>query len=171
MAIKPLRMLCSPTIFQCTSATFSPLWNTANSVQSWVMRSAYHSWSLPTYWHSDQQPMARVCSTLCSPAKDKMRPLFGIVRIIWWNWRWMAFKSSKISAWSKPMLLIIKRAWVVMYEFWTLIEKMRCHIHPLQWRNTDFSLNVQKCRNSLRYRRLRNPVLSHFVLKSKWAYR
>ena len=60
--------------------------------------------ALPKLRTSLQQPWCSTRARLSSSPLMTMRPEPGTVRTRWWNWRSMAARSSKISAWSNSRL-------------------------------------------------------------------
>ena len=54
-----------------------------------------------------QQPIASTSARCWSSPLTIKRPRRGTVRTRWWNWRWIAATSGKMSAWSNSRLLRI----------------------------------------------------------------
>ena len=57
-----------------------------------------------------QQPIASTSARCASSPLTISRPRRGTVRTRWWNWRWIAARSGKMSAWSNSRLLRIATA-------------------------------------------------------------
>ena len=102
-----------------TVPTSRPRCSTTNSPPSACSRRALQSKPLPPSARASataaasrpkvstgvQQPIASTCARCASSPLTSSRPLRGTVRTRWWNWRWIAATSGKMSAWSYSRLL------------------------------------------------------------------
>ena len=102
MAASALSWLCTPPSSHCTRATGLPWCSTAKSCGS---PSALKSLTVaPKLRTSLQQPWCSTRVRLSSTPLTTTRPVLGTVRNRCWNWRSMAARLSKMSAWSNSRL-------------------------------------------------------------------
>src|SRR5690606_8218197 len=102
--------LWRPSSGQCAWPNSRPRWMTVTTLPSAASRRACQSRpspSMPKRSTGVQQPMASTSARRASSPFTTRRPRPGTVRTRWWNWRWIAATSGKMSAWSYSRLLRI----------------------------------------------------------------
>src|SRR5690606_8558698 len=103
IAARPFITLCRPSSGQCTSPRAAPRCSTSNALPSVASRRACQSSpspSMPKRSTGVQQPISSTSARRASSPLTTSRPRRGTVRTRWWNWRWIAATSGKMSAWS-----------------------------------------------------------------------
>ena len=103
IAAKALSWLCTPLKAHCTRATGAPCCCTVNC--SGGPRATKSLTAAPKLRTSLQHPACSTRARLSSKPLTTTRPRGGTVRSRWLNWRSMAARSSKMSAWSNSRLL------------------------------------------------------------------
>jgi hypothetical protein len=102
MAASALSWLCTPPSAHCTRATLSPRSSTSKASGSPTAEKSLTA--APKLRTSLQQPACSTRARLSSSPLTTTRPDGGTVRTRWWNWRSIAARSSKMSAWSNSRL-------------------------------------------------------------------
>ncbi|MNY23969.1 hypothetical protein D3C86_1576570 [compost metagenome] len=101
---RALATLCWPVSSHSTTPWVSPSKLTSKREPSSLSNLTCHWPPVPVVCTGVQQPMSITRCNAGSVVGWMTRPSLGMVRTRWWNWRSMAGKSGKISAWSNSRL-------------------------------------------------------------------